>query len=58
MAYNMLFLTDRGARHQEAALRKPGACLVHPGSGSALDETEVLHLLQEGRIAYLAATQL
>ncbi len=32
-------------------LLPPTACLVHLGSGSVLDETEVLHLLQTGKLA-------
>ncbi|MFQ3534455.1 MAG: NAD(P)-dependent oxidoreductase [Aggregatilineales bacterium] len=32
-------------------LLPPTACLVHLGSGSVLDETEVLHLLQTGELA-------
>ncbi|MCS6871832.1 MAG: NAD(P)-dependent oxidoreductase [Anaerolineae bacterium] len=40
-----------GLTAERLRLLKPSACLVHLGSGSVLDETEVLHLLQRGELA-------
>jgi D-3-phosphoglycerate dehydrogenase len=40
-----------GLTAERLRLLKPSACLVHLGSGSVLDETEVLHLLQTGKLA-------
>lgn len=40
-----------GLTAERLRLLPPTACLVHLGSGSVLDETEVLHLLQTGKLA-------
>ncbi|PJF42885.1 MAG: hypothetical protein D6749_07955 [Chloroflexota bacterium] len=40
-----------GLTAERLRLLKPTACLVHLGSGSVVDETEVLHLLQQGKLA-------
>ncbi len=40
-----------GLTAAKLALLPPTACLIHLGSGSVVDETEVLHMLQTGRLA-------